>query len=223
MRILVFFLPLLLFLATTGLLFPSLPSYFSFFFLYSHFFCLIFRPSSAIMDNAELFAGKRVLDVGTGSGILALWAAQAGATKASVFHFCGFFFFFSVLLFLFFFNFVRIFSGLPIYHTTVPVVLFLLVIVLSNQPKVPPPPHSTTTFPFSLVYEFALQFYLRHSFWLIPKKFTKLLRCCKTYRCCSFIAERWDHECTQITLFVLHQCTMIPVRKAHFSFWQTLR
>eukprot|EP00903_Cladosiphon_okamuranus_P012619 g11806.t1 len=36
---------------------------------------------SAITDNAELFAGKRVLDVGTGSGILALWAAKAGATK----------------------------------------------------------------------------------------------------------------------------------------------
>lgn len=37
----------------------------------------------AIMDNAELFAGKRVLDVGTGSGILAIWAAQAGATKVN--------------------------------------------------------------------------------------------------------------------------------------------
>ena len=38
-------------------------------------------PPTAITDNAELFAGKRVLDVGTGSGILALWAAKAGATK----------------------------------------------------------------------------------------------------------------------------------------------
>jgi type I protein arginine methyltransferase len=36
---------------------------------------------SAIMENKALFAGKRVLDVGTGSGILALWCAKAGASK----------------------------------------------------------------------------------------------------------------------------------------------
>ncbi|KAG5178611.1 S-adenosyl-L-methionine-dependent methyltransferase [Tribonema minus] len=35
----------------------------------------------AIMQNRGLFAGKRVLDVGTGSGILALWCAKAGAAK----------------------------------------------------------------------------------------------------------------------------------------------
>ncbi|KAG0614089.1 hypothetical protein M758_6G150400 [Ceratodon purpureus] len=35
----------------------------------------------AIFDNARHFKGKTVLDVGTGSGILAIWSAQAGARK----------------------------------------------------------------------------------------------------------------------------------------------
>jgi hypothetical protein len=36
---------------------------------------------SAIMANADCFKDKVVMDVGTGSGILAVWAAQAGARK----------------------------------------------------------------------------------------------------------------------------------------------
>lgn len=36
---------------------------------------------SAILGNAEVFKDKVVMDIGTGSGILAAWAAQAGAKK----------------------------------------------------------------------------------------------------------------------------------------------
>jgi protein arginine N-methyltransferase 1 len=35
----------------------------------------------SIFRNARHFQGKVVLDVGTGSGILAIWSAQAGARK----------------------------------------------------------------------------------------------------------------------------------------------
>jgi len=36
---------------------------------------------AAIMGNPEVFKDKVVMDVGTGSGILAAWAAQAGAKR----------------------------------------------------------------------------------------------------------------------------------------------
>ncbi|KAF5184993.1 arginine methyltransferase [Thalictrum thalictroides] len=36
---------------------------------------------NAVFQNKEHFNGKTVLDVGTGSGILAIWSAQAGARK----------------------------------------------------------------------------------------------------------------------------------------------
>ncbi|KAK4391648.1 protein arginine N-methyltransferase PRMT10 [Sesamum angolense] len=36
---------------------------------------------NAIFENKHHFQGKTVLDVGTGSGILAIWSAQAGARK----------------------------------------------------------------------------------------------------------------------------------------------
>lgn len=36
---------------------------------------------NAIFENKHHFQGKTVLDVGTGSGILAIWCAQAGARK----------------------------------------------------------------------------------------------------------------------------------------------
>jgi len=36
---------------------------------------------SAVMDNADVFQDKVVLDVGTGSGVLAVWSAHAGARK----------------------------------------------------------------------------------------------------------------------------------------------
>lgn len=36
---------------------------------------------NAILNNPQCFRGKTVLDVGTGSGVLAIWAGMAGARK----------------------------------------------------------------------------------------------------------------------------------------------
>lgn len=36
---------------------------------------------NAIMGNKDVFRDKVVMDVGSGSGILAVWAAQAGARR----------------------------------------------------------------------------------------------------------------------------------------------
>ena len=36
---------------------------------------------NAILNNGSCFAGKTVLDVGTGSGVLAIWAGMAGARR----------------------------------------------------------------------------------------------------------------------------------------------
>lgn len=36
---------------------------------------------TAILGNESCFKGKTVLDVGTGSGVLAIWAGMAGARK----------------------------------------------------------------------------------------------------------------------------------------------
>lgn len=44
---------------------------------------------SAIMGNKEIFDGKVVMDVGTGSSILAVWAAQAGAKRVYAVEYTG--------------------------------------------------------------------------------------------------------------------------------------
>lgn len=42
---------------------------------------LVAAYHSAILGNQDVFRDKIVMDIGTGSGILSVWAAQAGARK----------------------------------------------------------------------------------------------------------------------------------------------
>lgn len=53
---------------------------------------------SAIVGNSSVFEGKVVMDIGTGSGILAVWAAQAGAKKVYAIEYTGNFITFTFFL-----------------------------------------------------------------------------------------------------------------------------
>lgn len=55
----------------------------------------------AISSNASLFAGKTVLDVGAGTGILSIFCAQAGAAKVIKIDICKESNFLMISLFLF--------------------------------------------------------------------------------------------------------------------------
>lgn len=48
------------------------------------------KYQQAILHNKSLFEGKVVLDVGCGTGILCMFAAQAGATKVIGVSYCNF-------------------------------------------------------------------------------------------------------------------------------------
>jgi protein arginine N-methyltransferase 1 len=49
----------------------------------------MFAYHEAISKNAEAFKGKTVVDVGTGTGVLAVWSAKAGAARVLAVEFTG--------------------------------------------------------------------------------------------------------------------------------------
>jgi len=49
----------------------------------------MFAYHEAISKNSLAFKGKTVVDVGTGTGVLAVWSAKAGAARVLAVEFTG--------------------------------------------------------------------------------------------------------------------------------------